>query len=274
MPRRFRVFPPLYFLYALVLVFMAAPLVIVVVNSFNKSPYSRWPPEGFSTEWYRTVFHHQPFLDGLMNSLKVGLGATAAALVLGAMAAYALTRYKIVGRRIVQMAYFAPLTVPRVAIGFAIFALYITTRSSLYGSLRGLIVAHTLLVLPFVVTIFISTIGGIDPVFEEAARDLGAGRIRTFLKVTLPQMQTGLIVAALFAFITSFDELEMSIFLVRPQTNTLPVTMFHYLEQQQTPALAALSSLLIAATVGLVLLAIPLMLRSAWQRTMLGRAAA
>jgi putative spermidine/putrescine transport system permease protein len=267
--RRFRFFSPLYVFFTLVLLFMAAPLAIVVVNSFNKSPYSQWPPKGFSTEWYTAVLHHKPFMDGLMNSLKVGLGATAIALVVGSMAAYALTRYKIVGRRIVQTAYFAPLTVPRVAIGFALFALYITIRPSLYGSLRGLIIAHTLLVLPFVVTIFISTMGGIDPVYEEAARDLGAGRIKTFLKVTLPQMQTGLIVAALFAFITSFDELEMSIFLVRTDTNTLPVTMFLYLEQQQTPALAALSTLLIAGTVGLVLVALPFVLRGAWQKALL-----
>ncbi|HEY1366727.1 MAG TPA: ABC transporter permease [Gaiellaceae bacterium] len=274
MRRRFRVFPPLYLLFGLVLVFMAAPLVIVVVNSFNKSPYSRWPPEGFSTEWFGTVFHHHPFYTGLYNSLKVGAGATVIALVLGSMAAYALTRYRIRGRRVIETGYFAPLTVPRVAIGFALFALYITWHTNLYGTIRGLIIAHVLLVLPFVVAIFVSTMGSIDPVYEEAARDLGAGRVRTFVKVTLPQMQTGLVVAALFAFITSFDELEMSIFLVRPQTDTLPVTMFLYLEQEQTPALAALSTLLIAITLGLVLLALPLMLRGAWQRYLPGRAPA
>jgi putative spermidine/putrescine transport system permease protein len=270
--RRFRVFPPLYLLFWLVLLFMAAPLVIVVINSFNKSPYSRWPPEGFSTEWFATVFHHHPFYAGFYTSLKVAVGSTVIALVLGSMAAYALTRYRIVGRRMIQTAYFAPLTVPRVAIGFAIFALYITWHTNLYGTIRGLVIAHVVLVLPFVVTIFVSTIGSMDPAYEEAARDLGAGRIQTFLKITLPQMQTGLIVAALFAFIISFDELEMSIFLVRPETNTLPVTMFLYLEQQQTPALAALSTLLIGLALALVLLALPFMLRGAWQRYLPGRA--
>jgi putative spermidine/putrescine transport system permease protein len=272
-PRHFRVSPLLYVVFGLVLVFMASPLVIVVVNSFNKSPYSQWPPQGFSTEWFATVFHYHPFWAGFYNSLKVGAGATVLALVLGSMAAYALTRYRIRGRRLIETSYFGPLTVPRVAIGFALFALYITWHTNLYGTIRGVIVAHVILVLPFVVTIFVSTMGSIDPVYEEAARDLGAGRIRTFVKVTLPQMQTGFVVAALFAFITSFDELEMSIFLVRPQTNTLPVTMFLYLEQQQTPALAALSTLLIGLTLGLVLIAIPFLLRGAWQRYLPGRAA-
>lgn len=270
MSRRSRVFPPLYVLFALVLLFMAAPLVIVVVNSFNESAFSQWPPQGFSTEWYSTVFHNDRFLRSFYTSLKVAVGATVIALVIGSMAAYALTRYRIVGRRIVQTMYFAPLTVPRVAIGFALFVLYITWQIGLFGTIRGLIVAHVLLVLPFVVVIFVSTIGSIDPVYEEAARDLGAGRVRTFLKVTLPQMQTGFVVAAVFAFIISFDEVEMSIFVVRPETNTLPVEMFLFLEQQQTPTLAALSALLIGLMLALVLLALPLMLRGAWQRYLPG----
>jgi putative spermidine/putrescine transport system permease protein len=265
--------PIFYAFFALVLVFMAAPLVIVVINAFNKSPYSQWPPQGFSTHWFSTVFHYQPFRQSLYISLKVAVGSTLLALVIGSMASYALVRFRIVGKTIIQSAYFAPLTVPRVAIGFSLFALYINWHRSLYGSISGLVLAHLLLVLPFVVSIFVATMGSIDPVFEEAARDLGAGRIRTFLKVTLPQMRIALIVAAIFAFITSFDELEMSIFLVRPATDTLPVQMFFYLEQQQTPALAALSAILIALTIGLVLLAIPFMLRSSWQRSLPGRGA-
>ena len=260
-----------YALFVLVLAFMAAPLVIVVINAFNKSPYSQWPPQGFSTKWFSTVFHYEAFRQSLYVSLKVALGSTLLALVIGSMASYALVRYRIVGKTIIQSAYFAPLTVPRVAIGFSLFALYISWHRSLYGSISGLVLAHLLLVLPFVVSIFVATMGSIDPVFEEAARDLGAGRIRTFLKVTLPQMRIGLIVAAIFAFITSFDELEMSIFLVRPATDTLPVQMFFYLEQQQTPALAALSAILIALTIGLVLLVIPFILRSSWQRSLPGR---
>lgn len=259
-------------IFGAVLVFMAAPLVIVVVNAFNSSPYSEWPPKGLSLHWFDVVFSYSPFRTGFVNSLVVGVSATAIALVTGAMAAYALVRHRIRGGRAIRLSYFAPLTVPRVAIGFALFALFISTHSNLYGTVGGLVLAHSLLVLPFVVTIFAATIGGIDPALEEAARDLGASPARTFVKVTLPQMRTGLVVAALFAFITSFDELETSIFLVRPSNNTLPVTMFLYLEQQQTPALAALSTLLIAFTLALILLPLPLLLRGAWQRYLPGRA--
>jgi putative spermidine/putrescine transport system permease protein len=264
----------LYAVFALVLVFMAAPLVIVVINAFNPSPYSEWPPTGISLRWFDEVFAYEAFRSGFVNSLVIGVFATVIALVTGAMAAYALTRYRIRAGRAIRLSYFAPLTVPRVAIGFGLFALFISTRSNLYGSIAGLVLAHSLLVLPFVVTILAATIAGIDPAQEEAARDLGAGSLRTFLKVTLPQMRTGFVVSALFAFITSFDELETSIFLVRPSNNTLPVAMFLYLEQQQTPALAALSTLLIAFTLAIVVLALPLTARGAWQRLIPGRSSA
>jgi putative spermidine/putrescine transport system permease protein len=263
----------LYVLFVLVLLFMAAPLLIVVVNAFNRSPYSEWPPTGLSLHWFHEVLDYSAFRSGFANSLVVGAVSTALALLTGAMAAYALTRYRIRAGRVIRISYFAPLTVPRVAIGFGLFALFISTRSHLYGTIAGLVLAHTLLVLPFVVTIFAATIAGIDPALEEAARDLGANPARTFVKVTLPQMRTGFVVAALFAFITSFEELETSIFLVRPANNTLPVAMFLYLEQQQTPALAALSTLLIAFTLALLLLALPL-LRGGWQRHLPGRSTA
>lgn len=266
-----RLFLPLYVLFGAVLLFMVAPLLIVIVNAFNASPYSAWPPEGLSLRWFGEVFDHTPFQTAFINSLQVGVGATVVALVVGSMAAYALTRHRVVARRAIQTSYFAPLTVPRVAIGFALFALYVSTRSDLYGTIPGLILAHSLIVLPFVVTIFVATMGSIDPVFEEAAQDLGASRLRTFWLITLPQMRTGFVVAALFAFITSFDELETSIFLVRPDVNTLPIEMFLYLEQKQTPALAALSSLLIAAMLALVLVSLPFLLRGSWQRYAPGR---
>jgi len=258
--------PPIYVLFVGVLIFTIAPLAIVIVNSFNASSYSLWPPQGFSTKWYSIVLNYQPFRDGFRISVLLGLGATAVSLIVGSMAAFALVRYRVPGRNLIQTAYFAPLTVPRVAIGFALFSIFIATQSQLYGTLPGLIVAHTMLVLPFVTTIFVANLGAINPVYEEAAQDLGASGLRVFWSITLPQMRTGFAVAALLAFMTSFDELETSIFLVRPEINTLPISMFFYLEQQQTPALAALSTLLIGLALLLVLIALPLLLHGGWTR--------
>ena len=150
-------------------------------------------------------------------------------------------------------------TIIPILVGLMMFVLYISTSLQFFGTTRGLVFAHTLLVLPFVITIFAANIGGIDPVLEEAAQDLGANPILAFVKVTLPQMRTGFVIAGLFAFITSFDEVEAALFLVRPATNTLPIEMFLYLEQRQTPALAALSSILIGLTLAIVIIALPIM---------------
>jgi putative spermidine/putrescine transport system permease protein len=249
----------LYVVLALVVIFMLAPLVFVVINSFNSSSFSAWPPEGFSLRWYEEVRDYEPFRRGFVNSLLIAAGTTIIALVLGSLAAYALSRYRFFGAGLIQTVFFSPLIVPRVAIGLMMFVLYISVFSNLFGSLPGVAFAHTLLVLPFVITIFAANLAGIDPVLEEAARDLGAGALQTFVRVTLPQMRVGFVIAGIFAFITSFDEVEAALFLVRPASNTLPIEMFLYLEQRQTPALAALSTILIGLMLAVVLIALPIL---------------
>ncbi len=246
-------------LLALVVIYMLAPLVFVVINSFNSSSFSAWPPEGFSLRWYQEVLDYEPFRRGFVNSLLIAAGTTVIALVLGSMAAYALSRYRFFGAGLIQTLFFSPLIVPRVAIGLMMFVLYISIYSNLFGSLPGVAFAHTLLVLPFVITIFAANLAGIDPVLEEAARDLGATSLQTFVRVTLPQMRVGFVIAGIFAFITSFDEVEAALFLVRPASNTLPIEMFLYLEQRQTPALAALSTILIGLMLVIVLITLPIL---------------
>ena len=185
----------------------------------------------------------EPFRKGMLNSLIVAVGATIVALFLGALAAPALTRYAFRGKSLFCTFYLAPLVVPRIVLGFALFLLFV--RIGLNGTQLGMIAGHTLLGLPFVTIILTASMLSVDPETEEAAADLGASSLQTFLLITLPQMRVGLVVAALFAFITSFDEVEVSLFLTRPAINTLPVEMLIYAEQYQDPTLAALSALLI-----------------------------
>jgi putative spermidine/putrescine transport system permease protein len=123
--------------------------------------------------------------------------------------------------------------------------------------------------IPFVVAIISAVMLNMDPTLEDAAQDLGASPLQTFWHVTLPQMRAGLIVASLFAFIISFDDLETSLFLVRPRNNTLPIEMFLYLQEYQNPSLAALSTLLIAFTVIVVIILVPLVSRQAERRKLL-----
>ncbi len=256
-----RGFDPLDVIFAAGLVvvglFILAPIIFIVVNSFNSAAYNVFPPEGFSMRWYGEALSVPRFRKAIVNSLLVGIGAAVLALILGTMAARALVRHRFMGKPFVSSFFFAPVLVPRIALGAAIFLLYI--RVDMYGGRLGLILAHSLLGLPFVISIMTAVMYNIDPELEEAAQDLGATPLRTFFRVTLPQMRTGLIVASLFAFTMSFDELETSLFLVRPENNTLPIEMFLYVQEYQNPTLAALSTMLIAATIVAVILMVPLL---------------
>lgn len=241
----------------LVGLYMLAPIIFVVINSFNSAAYNVFPPEGFSLRWYENALAVPKFRSSFVTSVVVGFGAMAVSLVLGTMAARALTHHRFTGQTFLRSFFFAPVLVPRIALGAALFLLYI--RVGLYGGTFGLVVAHSLLGLPFVISIMTAVMYNLDPAQEEAAQDLGCAPIESFFRVTLVQLRTGLIVAGVFAFMMSFDELETSLFLVRPENNTLPIEMFLYVQEWQNPTLAALSSLLIALTVLLVLLLVPIL---------------
>lgn len=236
-----------------VLVFMAAPILIVVVNSFNASPFNVWPPSGFTLEWYQKALTMPEFQRGFVNSIIAGILSTLIVLLVGTPLSYAIVRIVFRGKSLLRGVLLGPLVIPRIAIGFALFVLYIATGSGLYGTMFGVVLGHALLMLPFVVSVLVANLGEVDPIVEEAARDLGAGPVRAFVLVVLPQIRPGLIVSGLLAFITSFDEVETTIFLVKPVVNTLPIEMYLYLDQNQDPTLAALSTLLIALSMLLVL---------------------
>lgn len=248
----------LHLILAATLLFMLAPILIVIVNSFNASAYNAWPPEGYTLDWYRKVLANPAFQRGAINSLIIGVISTALVLALGTPMAYALGRIRMRGINTFKSVLFSPLIVPRVAIGFALFVLFVGLGSAtglrLYGTYTGVILAHSVLMLPFVVAILTASFGEVDPIVEEAARDLGATPIGAFRLAVLPQIKGALLVAGIFSFITSFDEVETTLFIVKPAVNTLPVEMYNYLEQYQDPTLAALSTLLIAFTFIVVLI--------------------
>lgn len=247
----------LYALLVVVLIYMLAPIVFVVVNSFNESAYSRFPPEGFSLRWYGNVFAQDMFRTGALNSIVVAIGSTVVALVTGMLAAFALVRYRFRGRTLLAAFFLSPLIMPKVAVGISLFILFV--KLGIFGTTPSLALAHAALTAPFVISILSAQLVSLDPTLEEAAQDLGAPPWLTFWRVVLPQLKVGLIVAGLFALITSFDETETSIFLYRPANITLPIAMFLYLEQRQDPTLAALSTLFILMTLVPVLLALPVL---------------
>jgi putative spermidine/putrescine transport system permease protein len=238
---------------------MLSPLVFVAVNSFNASPFSNFPPQALSLRWYQDALSYEPFQTGLRNSLTVASGATVLAIVAGTLASIGLVRYRFPGADLLRTLFISPMVFPKVALGLATFVLFLKVaellraRDVLFASPISLIVVHALIGLPLVVIIVTSSLVGVEQSFEEAAADLGANPLQTFLRVTLPLIRQGLIIAAVFAFMFSFDEVESAIFLAPIAGRTLPVEMFLFLERKQDPTLAALSSMLVLATLVLVL---------------------
>jgi putative spermidine/putrescine transport system permease protein len=226
-------------------VFLVAPLAVVVPISFSSAKYLTFPPPGWSLQWYARYLGSREWMSATVRSVEVAVLTMAAATGIGTAAALALRR-PFRGRWLVRMLVLAPLAVPVIIVAIAIYALY--ARLQLVGTIAGLVLAHTLLALPFVVVIVSATLSGIDETLELAAQSLGANRSRTFRLVTLPLIRPGVVSAALLAFITSFDEVVVAIFVSGTHAATLPKQMWDGIRTEIDPTVAAVSTLLIGVT--------------------------
>lgn len=240
--------------YAMAMAFLSAlPLLILIPVSLNPLPMIGFPEGGLSVTWYAKVFRSTNFPEAFITSCFVGLMSTTISLIAGSLAAWALTRSRFRGVSVVEAFLLSPLLLARIIYGIAM--LIVLTQIGLIRTTLGLIIAHAVIVMPYVVRIIGGTLIGISRSLEEAAAVLGASQSRIFVFVTLPLLRPGLIAAAVFGFITSFDEFTMTIFLVGAQTKTLPVEIFRYAELIVDPAVAAVSVMLILGTLfGIALL--------------------
>lgn len=229
----------------------ASPLLVLIPVSFNPRPIVGFPEGGLSLKWYANVFQATNFPEAFLTSALVGITATALSLVVGSLAAWALTRSRFRGVAIIEAFLLSPLLLARIIYGIAM--LIVLTQFGLIRTTLGLIIAHAVIVMPYVVRIVGSTLLGIQSSLEEAAAVLGAGQLRTFTRITFPLLRPGLIAATIFGFITSFDEFTMTVFLVGPQTKTLPVEIFRYAELVVDPSVAAVSVMLIIGTLAVVI---------------------
>ncbi len=242
-----RATPRVLGLYAGVMALLSAlPLLILIPVSLNPKPVVGFPEDGLSLAWYVKVFEGTNFPEAFLTSFLVGIVSTGISLVAGSLAAWALTRNRFKGVALVEAFLLSPLLLARIVYGIAM--LIVLTQFGLIRTTTGLIVAHAVIVMPYVVRIVGSTLLGIPKSLEEAAAVLGAGQVRTFVRITFPLLRPGLIAATIFGFITSFDEFTMTVFLVGAQTRTLPVEIFRYAELIVDPSVAAVSVMLILGT--------------------------
>jgi putative spermidine/putrescine transport system permease protein len=233
----------------LTLLYILIPLIFVTWLSFYRQAIPSFPPEGYSLRWYAEIANNQQFIDGFVLSLQVGVIATAIGLALGLPAALCISRFRFFGREFLNSLLLFPLMVPGVVLGTAFYVfqveIEIATDGNLpvLGSLGGLVAAHILLVIPWTVRLVTATLANFDLTLEEAAQNLGADRWTTFRLVTLPSILPGIVAAAMFGFVASFSNLEISLFLVGPGRTTLPIAILQYLEWNLDPTIAAVSVL-------------------------------
>ncbi|MGY3146431.1 ABC-type spermidine/putrescine transport system permease subunit I [Bradyrhizobium sp. USDA 3397] len=240
---------------ALVVAFLLGPVLFLIPVSFSTSSFMRWPPEFFTLRWYEGYLLEPIWTSAILRSLGVGLGAAVIATSVGTPAAFALVRSRLPGKPALMSLIIIPMILPHMVLAIALFALY--ARLGLVGSAVGLIIAHAVLAIPLVVITVSSVLRNYDQRLDQAASILGARPMRVFRTVTLPLIGTGMISAFIFSFISSFDELTVSLFVTGGLTATLPKQMWEDAINQVSPGLAAVSTvILIGLTVILLLTAL------------------
>ncbi len=224
----------------LVLFFLMLPLTIVFPISLSSAPYLEFPPPGFSWQWYARYLGDPDWIDATVRSLGIGAATVVLSLLVGVPLAFSLVRGSYRGKTAIDRLMATPMIVPSIVTSIAIYSLFSALR--LIGEWYGIAIAHTLLALPFVVILVSAGLRGVDPNLEQAALGLGASRFTAIRRVTLPQIRPSLVSAALLAFITSFDELVVAMFLAGSRM-TLPKKMFDNIRMEIDPTIAAISVL-------------------------------
>ncbi|MDF2991408.1 MAG: putrescine/spermidine transporter permease [Microbacterium sp.] len=231
-------------------VFLYLPILVVVIMSFNDSE-NLFVWRGFSLRWYPELFQNEQMMQGLGNTLVVATGATAIATVLGTLLAYGIQHYTRGG--FIRAFAIAPAILPDLLLGIGLLTLFSLLSVSL--GLHSVILAHAVFATAFVTAIVLARMASLDPSLEEASRDLGAGPVRTFVRVTLPQLAPGIVAGALLAFTLSIDEFVIAFFTTAPTEPTLPIVIYSMVRFGVTPEVNALASLLLLVSIVTVIAA-------------------
>jgi len=237
----------------LVIGFLIGPFLIIVAASFSAGDTLAFPPQGFSLKWIAKVFTVESFRDSFAMSMFLAIGGTFAALLLGIPAAYAMSRYKLPFSETIRTIVSAPIIVPGIIVGLALLRHFVVPFG--IGITLALFLAHTALILPYAVRVVSASLTNLRSDIEEAAVLLGSSRLGAFFRVVLPNIRGGILSAFILGFVTSFNQVPVSLFLSGPGVRTLPIDMLGYMEIVFDPSVAALSSLLAFLSIGIVFMA-------------------
>tara|TARA_R100000365_G_C2747792_1_gene78088 strand:+ start:1998 stop:2786 length:789 start_codon:yes stop_codon:yes gene_type:complete len=242
-----RIHPLLILMTVLAYIFLIGPLIIIFGASVSDTSYLAFPPQGFTLHWFENIWTISAFRRTIVTSLQIALLGTGLALLIGIPAAYALNRYRVQLPGWLSTVFVLPILVPEIVIGFSLL------RSVNVGSgvpvFYTLLVGHTLLVLPYVVRVISASLASFDFSIEEAAISLGSRPAKTFFTIVLPNVRSGVIAAFILAFITSINDVSVSLFLTGPGISTLPIQILAHVEQFFDPTIASVSVLLMVLTI-------------------------
>ncbi|WP_151178745.1 ABC transporter permease [Hypericibacter terrae] len=232
---------------AAILVFLIAPILVIMPLSFNSEPYFSYPMPGLSLRWYEDFFTNVRWTSALKMSIIVAVSVTLVSTALGTLAALGLSRPRFPARGIIMSLLISPIIVPVIISAIGMYFFY--TRIGLTNSIPGIVLAHTALATPFVVITVTATLSGFDQTLTRAAASLGSNPVHSFFKITLPLILPGVISGGLFAFVTSFDEVVVVLFIASPEQRTLPKQMFSGIREMISPTITAAATLLIVFAV-------------------------
>lgn len=237
--------------HVLFLGFLLAPILIVCAVAFTPEGYLSLPTNGLSLRWFYAIGDNPEFVRAFRDSLMLGALSSTVAVAFSIPAALAIARHQFPGREIMTALFLSPLMVPHIVLGIAFLRFF--TQIGLGGTFTGLVLSHVVIIIPFALRLILASSTGMDRSIENAAASLGASSFTTFRRVTLPLILPGVASGWVLAFINSFDEVTMTVFIASPETTTLPVRLFLYIQDNIDPLVAAVSAALIFMTVAAML---------------------
>jgi putative spermidine/putrescine transport system permease protein len=242
----------MWLLSIIAVVILIAPTIIVIIVSFTSGFSLRFPPPGYSLRWYAALLDAWQLHFAASNSLKVALWTTALSILLGVAAALGIARSRTLTARILDSVFMSPLVLP--ALAFGLSALMLFSVIGIPISPLTLVIGHTVVCVPYVIRTTVAALAQLDPVLLESSASLGATRLYTFRRITLPLIRPGILAGGFIAFMSSFDNVPVSLFLRDARTDMLPIRMWQDLEGKLDVTIAAVSGLMIAATIALVVI--------------------
>ena len=235
-----------------VVIWLMAPVLVIIPLGFSDAQSFKFPPEGWSLRWYSKFFSDPAWSEALVSSLVIAVLVMFVTTIVGTAAAYALDRANLPGKNVLSALLLAPMIVPGIVTAVAILGVFI--RWNLNGTLLGFVLAHTVIALPFTFVAVTASLRSFDRKLERAALSLGGGPWYTFRRVTLPLVMPGVLSGAVFAFVTSLDEVVIALYLQTPDLRTLPVQMFNSVTIDVDPTIAAASTIILVVTTVAILL--------------------